>query len=102
MTMLNSQTQTLSNMILEELVGAAVSLSSLLIAQPPLISRKGKPIYNWLNQFSGDGEDYQGQGVLHREYEPERPVQSPAYYDDSDATAECCTRRIVCEFLAYH
>ncbi|XP_028394882.1 uncharacterized protein LOC114519026 [Dendronephthya gigantea] len=84
-------------MILEELVGAVVSLGSLLISQPPQISRENKPTYSCLKQCSEDDEDYEGT-VLHREYAPEEP-QSPASYNDPDTTAEYRTRRSVGESL---
>ena len=58
-------------MILEELVGALVSLASLLIVQAPLLSRQCSQIYDWLI-FEDSREDDEGyEDLIHREYEEE-------------------------------
>ena len=70
-------------MILEELIGTLLSLGSLLITQTPPISRENLRRHYWLifEQNSEDEEYY--EGLIHREYESERPEDLP-YYEEVD------------------
>ena len=89
-------------MILEELVGVLFSLSTLLFTQVPQISRENLRRYWLISEQRPEGEE-QDEGLVHREYEPERPDDSP-YYEElnvsvSTGTAEGRTGRSVRESL---
>ena len=70
-------------MMLEELVGALLSLGSSLIAQTPPLSRQCRPRYDWLI-FQDSREDEESyEGLIHREYEEEMTQKIP-YYETID------------------
>ena len=86
-------------MILEELVGALVSLASLLIVQAPPLSRQCPQIYDWLI-FEESREDDEGyEDLIHREYEEEERQEIP-YYETIDIPVqdtETRARPSICE-----
>ncbi len=89
-------------MILEEFVGALVSLGSLLITQAPNISRENLRRFYWPIFEQCPEEEEQEQDLIHREYEPDEPAETP-YYEVVNTSVrtntECRTSRNVCESL---
>ena len=89
-------------MILEEFVGALVSLGSLLITQAPNISRENLRRYYWPIFEQCSEEEEQEKGLIHREYETVEPAETP-YYEGVNTSVrtntECRTSRNVCESL---
>ena len=87
-------------MILEELVGVLVSLSTLLITQTPQLSRENLRRYYWVIFEQHTEDEEQEQGLVHREYEPNRTDDSP-YYEEIDVSVstEGRSSRSVCESL---
>ena len=89
-------------MILEELIGALVSLGSLLVTQVPPISRESLGRYYWLLfEESPDNEELH-QELIHREYKPNDKEELP-YYEELGASVltstENNTNRGICESL---
>ena len=70
-------------MILEELVGALVSLASPLILPAPRLSRQCREIYDWLIFEDSRGDEEGFEGLIHREYEEEE-IQEIPYYETID------------------
>ena len=69
-------------MILEEIFGSFVALLSGLIAHTPPISSETQPReYSLLFDANPEGEDVY-EGLIHREYEQERPEELP-YYEEN-------------------
>jgi hypothetical protein len=73
-------------MILEELIGALVSLGSLLFTPAPQISRRNMRRYYWPIFEQSNQEEENEPGLIHREYEPEQPAQLP-YYEELNVSA---------------
>ena len=68
-------------MILEEIIGCFVSLSTSLIVQTPPISRKNlRREYRLISEVPGRDEVCDGQ--IHREYEEESPDEVPYYEEE--------------------
>ena len=93
-----NSTNHFQGMILEEFVGVLVSLGTLLITQTPPMSRENLRRYYGLI-FEQRTEDEE-QGLVHREYEPDRPNDLP-YYEEIDVSVstEGISSRSVCESL---
>ena len=69
-------------MILEEIFGSFVSLFSSLIAQtPPISSETQQRHYSLLFEENPEREDVY-DGLIHREYDQERPAELP-YYEEN-------------------
>ena len=87
-------------MILEELVGVLVSLGTLLITQTPQLSRESLRRYYWLMFDQCTEDEEQEQGLVHREYEPDKPDDVP-YYEEINVSVstESQSSRSICESL---
>ena len=89
-------------MILEELIGALVSLSSLLVTQVPPISRESLGRYYWLLVDESPDDEELHQELIHREYKPDDKEELP-YYEELAASVltstENNTNRSICESL---
>jgi len=87
-------------MILEEFVGVIFSLSTLLVTQAPPISRENLRRYYGLIFEQRTEDEEQEQGLVHREYEPDRPDDVP-YYEEINVpvSTEGQSSRSVCESL---
>ena len=87
-------------MILEELVGVIFSLGTLLITQTPPISRENLRRYYGLIFEQRIEDEVQEQGLVHREYEAERPDDLP-YYEEINVSVstEGRSSRSACESL---
>ena len=70
-------------MILEEIIGGFVSLFSGLIAQtPPISSETQQRDYCLLFEANSETEEDVYDGLIHREYDQERPAELP-YYEEN-------------------
>ena len=89
-------------MILEELIGALVSLGSLLVTQVPPISRDSLGRYYWLLFEESPDDEELHQELIHREYKPDDKEELP-YYEELNtfvlASTENNTNRGICESL---
>ena len=87
-------------MILEELVGVIASLVTLLITETPPIYRESLRRYYGLIFDQRNEDEEQEQGLVHREYEPDRPDDVP-YYEEINVSVSTKGRsdRSVCESL---
>ena len=89
-------------MILEELIGALVSLSSLLVTQVPPISRESLGRYYWLLVDESPDDEELHPELIHREYKPDDKEELP-YYEELNtsvlASTENNTNRSICESL---
>ena len=89
-------------MILEELIGSFVALFSSLIAQtPPISSETQQRDYGLLLEPNPEREDVY-DGLIHREYDQERPAEFPYYeqnvsYSDLFPAHDGRTRKNFCE-----
>ena len=86
-------------MILEELVGVLFSLGTLITQTPP-ISRESLRRYSWLIFEQQTEDEEQAQGIVHREYEPDRSDDLP-YYEEINVSVSTESRssRSVCASL---
>ena len=90
-------------MILEELIGSFLSLFSSLIGQTPTISSETQQRDNGLLfEPNPEREDVYDDGLIHREYDQERPTEFPYYeqnvsYTDLFPARDGRTRKNFCE-----
>jgi hypothetical protein len=80
-------------MFLEELCGSCVGLFSSLIIQTPPISRENLQSEYTLISVSNPEEGEVYDGLIHREYEQEAPIEVPYYEDGTFVSMQAVTER---------